>query len=474
MTSPFALDRHAFPLLVFMLANASCARPEGEQVESSESMLAESSAPRSGSTIDSPSVDPAKRYWGARSLRVLRAVSALTATEESVARRADGIIANTPPNGSLGVDELARLESPEHSSSLFPEERAAIASLWRLLEIASVPPTNVAPARLSPSEQAPKLATRIPATSTTARRVQLTCNDDGDPSTLSSADVACAYADRGSFTPTEVRELGVLLRAIAQASPAPERAARTTEATTTTTIHASGRAKLVLELATEILGEWRMAQPFVVPGVRGRARLLVEPAGDTSLALVRLDAQTGAERVISVGEDVLGHGTGARVEVWSSGKRVAEVELVRAGVQPIPFGATLDIGGQRSFLSFDRRGDGAADVRERGAYLALDKPSSAPVIPATVYRVEGDANARFELYREGYGRYVTASSTAFCYPDIPNTTLAGTVAGCRLLSSNGLVEATIVFAPPVNATKDSPALAHLLVAGKAPAALWPL
>lgn len=473
MTSLFDLNRRAFPLF-FLLANASCAPAKDEPAESAESMLAESSAPRSGATIDSPSVDRAKRYWGARSLRVLREVSALTAVEESVARRADGINANTPANGSLGVDELARLESPEHSSSLFPEERAAIATLWRLLEIADVPPTNVTPAQLTPSERVSKLTTRIAATSPTARRVQLTCNDDSDPTTLSSADVACAYADRGSFTPTEIRELGALVRAIAQASPAPERAVSTMAATTTTVVHANGGVKVVLELTTEILGEWRMTQPFVLPGVRGAARLLVEPAGDTSLALVRLDPRTGAERVITAG-DVLGLTTGARVEVWSAGRRVAEIDLVRAaGVQPIPFGAMVDIGGRRSFLSFDRRSDGATDVRERGSYLARDKPSSAPVVPAAVYRVEGDAAARFELYREGYGRYVTASSTAFCYPDIPDNTLTGLVTACRLLSSNGRVEATIAFAPPATATQDSPALAHLLAPGKAPAALWPL
>src|SRR5579864_5885193 len=98
------------PFLFLLLAAGCTAGSSDAAVTGNDQNLSEASTPRKGSTISSPSVDPNKMYWGARSISMLSQIGYLTAAEASVASRADGIIANSPPNGRIGVDELATLE----------------------------------------------------------------------------------------------------------------------------------------------------------------------------------------------------------------------------------------------------------------------------------------------------------------------------------------------------------------------------
>src|SRR5690349_14542582 len=97
---------HAFCLGLMGVLASACSHTEDDSASGSAD-LAEATTPRKGSTITSPSVDANKTYWGARRIDNLVAVGYLTADEANVARRADGIIANSPPNGFIGVDELA-------------------------------------------------------------------------------------------------------------------------------------------------------------------------------------------------------------------------------------------------------------------------------------------------------------------------------------------------------------------------------
>jgi len=459
--------------LAILLASSAllvaCTSPSAESLATDESRLVESPKPREGSSIRSPSVDPTKRYWGARSIERLVRLGYLTEMEAAVAERADGIIATNPSNQKLGVDELATLESPEHASSLFPDERAVIPKLWKILLIDDAPDVSAADASLTliPAESVPTAETKIAATSRTAQRVQLTCDSDSDPSTLTSTDIECAYADRASYTPREIEELRALVREIAKAGAEPTQSL-TLPATAASTLFTASGVTISASLVPSLVVSWRTGD--VDEGalqLQTRMQLLPIPA---NTFVVQLDHDTGAETDARAGGLSVGT-SGTRVEIWTGGTRVAQIDLANGAPaqQTVPFGMPVTIGGESQVMSFT-----ASPPRTEltGDYVpAGSNRVSAPKIPPRAYRISGVADGRLYLYAQGYGRWVTSTSTQFCFPERMSGT---TVTSCVLFdATTGRNTASVVFSN-LPAPSDSPAIGHTTGSLGAQRAVYPL
>jgi hypothetical protein len=442
-------------------AIVGCSSPSEDAVASEESGLSETPKPRDGSTIQSPSVNPAKRYWGTRSIERLKRLGYLNAMEASVAARADGILANSPPNASIGVDELAVLESPEHSSSLFPDEKAVIPKLWKILEINDAPDVGSQNASLTPTivENLPTAETKIPTTSRTAQRIQLTCDSDADPATLTSADIECAYADRNSYTPTEVAELRQLVTAIANAAAQPTHSMTVPAATTGASLFSSAGITITGDFVSTLGGSWRSGT--TTAGVISVVPKLVLGAPSAGTSIVLIDQTTGVETDTAAGP----LRTNTRLEVWSGGQRTAELDLVNAAnaSQPVPFGMPVVINNQTQVMSF-------TGSPTTGAYGLATTSTSKPTIPPRTYRIAGVADGRLHLFAQGYGRWITSSSDEVCYPVIDGTRA---LRSCAVMDTNNRPRATFVFALP-GTPADSPAIAHTTGAFGDKVAVYPL
>jgi hypothetical protein len=176
-----------------------------------------------GSDIPSQYVSANKKYLTSRQLDSLEQVHAFAGTMHAVAMRADGVVANHPADGRLDAGELARFETGELAESLFPEEKAALPKLWKLLEAPSgnaVSMANIAPEleptehRVEPSGVVAPASVAISSLATEwqtlAKRVELLANGDGNASTIQVADVDHALANPGPFTPAEIEQLKLI------------------------------------------------------------------------------------------------------------------------------------------------------------------------------------------------------------------------------------------------------------------------
>jgi hypothetical protein len=91
-------------------------------------------ARRPGSAIRSRYANASALYFSARRIDTLAQVGGLAGPALAVARRADGVIANQPSDGRVAIDELFKLEQPGFINRLFPEERAALGTIWTLMQ----------------------------------------------------------------------------------------------------------------------------------------------------------------------------------------------------------------------------------------------------------------------------------------------------------------------------------------------------
>lgn len=119
----------------------------------------------------------------------------------------------------LMLDELVAMEEPSTFAALFPAEKAALAELWSIFEVPgsdnlvtplSVP--TVTDASVAPSAMAWAAPLDCNALNddeaAVCARVQLVADDDGDPNTLSTADVDIALTEFAQLFVTE--ELWIL------------------------------------------------------------------------------------------------------------------------------------------------------------------------------------------------------------------------------------------------------------------------
>ncbi len=451
-------------VLLAAAASAGCSGQE-PSVGETESALDEAATPRKGSSISSPSVDPNKMYWGARTINMLVTVGALTAAEASVAARADGILANTPRNGKVGVDELASLESPDHIDTLFPEEKAVLPKLWKLLEIEAAPSHAAGPVSLpmtvhdaydvAPPFQLPISALGSPY-SRIASRIELTQNDDGDPATISAGDVARAYADRGSYLPEEVQTFRTIHVLIGSAAPRlKDTQFVEVPATTTQTVASFGGYDLIAENQVQISGRFNgnlNSQPVISSVIVTKLQ-----SADAAIRAVTLDSATGVDALVS-GTIV---SRPMRVEVWKGGVRIAQANVgpsTEAGTaQVIPFGYAVMLGTTRYVLN----------CSNAGCEYEPSAPNTVATMPATSYDLEGQPGRRLDLFPNGRGLLIGGGvPPRTCFPAIP---VSGRVVGsCHFLDpASGARVGSIGF--DVKAAEAAPQLGNLSVSSLAAA-----
>ncbi|AKU99203.1 hypothetical protein AKJ09_05867 [Labilithrix luteola] len=403
----------ALALLAALAAACTTTTDDGD-VSTSESGLNEVSTPRKGNTINSPSVDPTKTYWGARSLTILSNIGALTPEEVTLAKRADGITANAPPNGRLGIDELVELE--KRSGTLFPSERAMLPKLWSLLEMA---PATVLGATASLTEMARQNSysvtkTQLPISKltgdakTVAQRIELSANSDGDPDTIAGIDVFNANSDSGSYLPGEIARFREIMIAIAAgAAPIPADAQKIT-------VGVAPDAKTVL-LDTPEVSFWQ--QDGLTPPTSLRldqqATLRYEPVvhvkvKDGATKLVLINTESGSDWQAESGEYT--NAGGAYVEVWKNGSRiVVAMPKVASTKLDIPYGHAIQLSSSTLTQSFVST-----------MFMQWGGTESRPSIPSGSYRFTKDPKARFDLFANG--RAILTDGDGAVHECIPQAT----------------------------------------------------
>jgi hypothetical protein len=300
-----------------------------------------------GSTIPSQYVDANKHYLTGRRIDTLERVSALAGTDDSVAHRADGIIANLPANGRLEAAELARMETPAIFATLFPDEQMALPKLWNLLEapfpavtVNALPlDTTITDARVEPSMLVlppSLLVTSLPTEyQTLAKRVQLVFNADANAGTIQIADIDAVLVMPQAFTPAEVDQLKAIRLIFI------ERATSNCEAnvivpepghkSSTTTLGA-----MSLELTTDIaIHETRTGWPG---GLAATMTLTTDVAATLTSPpnskVLGIELDTGAEMVIEDGQIATRLSTANFVERYVNGVRQEAYYLALPPIVP--------------------------------------------------------------------------------------------------------------------------------------------
>lgn len=399
---------------------------DGEESGETADALSEAATPRKGSTIQSPSVSPAKDYWGARSIEMLVKVGYLKPDEAQLAKRADGIIANSPPNGALGVDELAALESPAHVHTLFPAERAMLPKLWAILEIGPAAPAqstapsvqfNVVDAYTPQAVQHP-IASLSGGLQTLARRIQLSANSDGDDQTISGADVAEAYADRGSYLPGEIQSLGPILQEISAASPRlpaeTQRIEVSTAPSTKSVLFDKAGAKGEMTATLSIAGTYGLGTNPAAGGQLPQLRMVVSNTlslATTGATVIILNKSTGVAELGRNGGPLYTGAADTRVEVWTGGARIAEFDVAPAPpptMTPFPFGYAVKLGNVMHVLKCSPQG---CTYSPQGGVAA-----STGVTPTGSYLVTNATGKRIDVFEGGRGIITESGTTRPCYP----------------------------------------------------------
>jgi len=461
-----------------MLGAAACGDADGDRLGQQESDFNEGAKRLKGNAIGSPTVDPAKMYWGRRSIAILDGLGALSPVELSVAKRADGILANGPPNGYLGARELAALEL--RLDTLFPDERTAIPRLWTLFELGTA--TDIAPAtgptisvasRVDTYPRTPRPALRIASTVTeVARRIQLKYDSDGDPTTITGADVANADLDRASYLPEEalafkqiVRDLLAQVEPIAAGAqsitldlaPLPDTVLQQTSDVTVTALapHVSVEPGGLLYKHPVTNETLRPAPPKVTRSCT--AGVTVSPRASDVRIVVFFEAENQELLLPPQG----GYAPSARrVEVWKGGARVGELEVVEpigplSATLALPEGYALQLPGKPLLLPNYEAEQLAYGHSTYWSVVAdwltpqlTPRPKSRSRLPSGSYFFDQKPGARVDIFENG--RTVVIDPAGVPHECLPSTFKEGSpttmIVGCRTFDAG--FEGILVLTDP--------------------------
>ncbi len=397
----------------------------------------------SGAGLGSPNAKPNATYLAARSLRTLREIGALDPALDALAARVDGVLANRPADETLAVSELLEIEKPARLATLHAAERARLADLWALLETSDRAPAKIALAPVAPAHvtslstpagppvPAPmlRLADLVEAHRSAASRLELTTNDDGDPQTISSADLDVALADPGSYTPADVTVFRQLKLYYLDNARTPLRAVARVEAPEAMRPLWSEGA-VTLAIVRQISYVERRSLPITSPSGAEKERTFRGEARETpALALAEathalfLDESTGKE-ILAQRAFTLPAST-YTVEAWNHGKRVLSTRatLPELGVRTtssdlrdvadhrleLPDGSVLT---PKSTCGDDGSvtvswGPGTA-VECAPSRRSMQRDSAPPALPVTPGRYDIAAGAlgevTLDVYPEGFFR----------------------------------------------------------------------
>jgi hypothetical protein len=335
-------------LLASLLLASACGTDDDEiWMPPTSSGKADGTTIIEGSTIPSQYVDASKHYLTGRRIDTLETVGALAGTDDGVAHRADGIIANLPANGRIEAAELARMEKPEIFATLFPDEQMALPKLWSLLEapfpavtVNALPlDTTITDARVEPSMLVlppSLLISSLPADyQMLAKRVQLVFNADGSASTIQIADIDAVLVMPQAFTPAEVEQLkAIRLMFIERATSNCEAKVIVPEPghkSSTTTLGA-----MSLDLTTDIAIKerrtaWNGGLDVQMNLETDVAATLTSPMGSKVVGLVLGD---GPELIIEDGQIATRAGTANLVERYVNGARQEAYYLALPPIVP--------------------------------------------------------------------------------------------------------------------------------------------
>lgn len=301
-----------------------------------------------GSTIASPNVDKSKTYLSVRSISMLDTLGALPGALGTLASRVDGVIGSKPADGRISVTEILRMEQPAYIRTLYPEEKAALPKLWALLETTPLDPTAVnvpslsafsAVDRSTPAAmpiKPPQLAiASLPsAVQPQARRLEMVVNSDGDPETITEADLDDPLGDPDPWTPDEIDAFKKIKQLfIARAKTALKYAVQVPAPFSSKgTVATLGPVTLELEQSLRY-GETRSASFFrgssntsLDIGLTAQriSKVNVNLPGASQLVLIDVNSET--ERVVS--SELRWEFSGTVVaEVWTGGTRVGSYRL---------------------------------------------------------------------------------------------------------------------------------------------------
>jgi hypothetical protein len=394
----------------------------------------------SGSSVPTPSVDPTRRYFEARSIHILEEVGALNTQEADVARRLDGTLDNQPRDGAADLYEIQKAEQNPASIALFPEERSVLQKLVQSQEAPDVQPPVAPslPAMTSLAQlvvphlnagNALDLAAPVPVSklydlSTLARRIQLMQNSDSRAETITLADLDAAQASPGGFTRDDVASFPRLrerIEGILRRVPSPMTAQVEVPMPGTTVSELPFQGSSQFRVTTQI----NIADKVITRGLPGEystelqsfsversQRLDVVISGGTRAVLLPLSG-TGGELLLDAGMHDLTGLTGTyRVELWQHGQRTESADVILPSIAPHE---SVEL---RPFQSVPMIADGYPLVR----YGTVDGPGvfavpgsevqgpptqtlpqwrwSYPMLPAGTYDIPG-GNAQLRVWEGG-------------------------------------------------------------------------
>lgn len=335
-------------LLASLLLTSACGMDDDDiWMPPTSSGKADGSTIIEGSTIPSQYVDANKHYLTGRRIDTLEQVGALAGTDDSVARRADGIIANLPANGRIEAAELARMENPAIFATLFPDEQMALPGLWKLLEapfpavpVSALPlDVTITDTKIEPSMLVlppSLLISSLPAEhQTLAKRVQLVFNADANAATIQINDIDKVLVMPQAFTPAEVEQLkAIRLIFIERATSDCDAKVIVPEPghkSSTTTLGA-----MSLELTNDIAIHenrrgWADGREATMTLETDVAAKLSSPANSK---LIGIELDTGAEMVIDDGQIASRQMTANFVERYENGARQEAYYLALPPIYP--------------------------------------------------------------------------------------------------------------------------------------------
>lgn len=339
------------------LVLGACAPSEqpGEAEEETDRVQSALITRVSGASISSPNVDKTKSYLSSRRIGTLDTLGALPGALGSLVRRVDGILGAGGADGRVSVTEIVRMEQPAYIRTLYPDEKAALPGLWALLETTPSAPTSVKipnlpalPVRdLSKPPtvpiKPPQLAIdSLPASlQPAANRLEMIEDSDGNPGTITEADLSDPLRNPAPWTATEidafkqikllfVARAGTTLDYVVQV-PAP--------GMTPVTAATLGSAMIVVEQSVRY-EEPRSAlflpldtTNSVTIGLQAQRSAKIRAYLGSATHLVLLDINSEEERIVT--DEISWEFSGTAVaEIWNGGTRLGSYRLSLSKIAP--------------------------------------------------------------------------------------------------------------------------------------------
>jgi len=346
-----------------------------------DSVQDDSSPIRSGSSIvipgtDTvpPGVDPNETYTRSRSISILNLVARLSTDEKAVIDRADGMIASTPADGRVSLEELAQLAAPSFMAVLSAGEKAAMSTVWRFMRAPKLRRvTMTLPPELSPFGDGDFRAVRPTATKlvrpaertrfslnepalsdgrAAAQRIEYGFNADGDANTIDIADIDGAILSP-AFTSDERSSFQGLRAKLQQVARAEADAVRDATPQTMTAPELHGPSAGSVSARIDADGAWSVdarrehryeeyrsrdwsaaSNPWMYPTLTSVEEYSYGASASGAGVLIGMNPQTELESGDPRSSIPVDPAQGAMLEVWSDGEPSARLKVEANGSLP--------------------------------------------------------------------------------------------------------------------------------------------